>query len=56
VEAVAEVWGGALPTGSAGLYPHDEADLLAYLALATDGKAAQYLSQRTRVAPARDAA
>lgn len=56
VEAVAEVWGGALPTGSAGLYPHDEADLLAYLALATEGNAAQYLERRLGMAAARDAA
>lgn len=56
VEAVAEVWGGALPTGSAGLYPHDEADLLHYLSLAGEGKAAQYIAQRTGRAATRDAA
>jgi glutaconate CoA-transferase subunit A len=56
VEAVAEVWGGALPTGSAGLYPHDEEDLLSYLALASEGKAAQYLARRAGVGRARDAA
>jgi glutaconate CoA-transferase subunit A len=56
VEAVAEVWGGALPTGSAGLYPHDEADLLDYLALAADGQAARYLARRTAAPAARDAA
>jgi glutaconate CoA-transferase subunit A len=56
VEAVAEVWGGALPTGSAGLYPHDEADLLSYLALAAEGKASQYLARRAGATPARDAA
>lgn len=56
VEAIAEVWGGALPTGSAGLYPHDEADLLEYLALAADGNAAQYLARRAGVSAARDAA
>ena len=56
VEALAEVWGGALPTGSAGLYPHDEADLLEYLALAAKGAAAQYLTRRTGAARALDAA
>ncbi len=56
VEAVAEVWGGALPTGSAGLYPHDEADLMEYFALAAEGKASQYLARRTGLASARDAA
>ncbi len=56
VEAVAEVWGGALPTGSAGLYPHDEADLLEYLALAARGAAAQYLERRSGALRARDAA
>jgi glutaconate CoA-transferase subunit A len=56
VEAVAEVWGGALPTGSAGLYPHDEVDLLEYLALAAEGRAAQYLARRTGLATTRDAA
>jgi glutaconate CoA-transferase, subunit A len=56
VEAVAEVWGGALPTGSAGLYPHDEADLLEYLALAAAGNAQQYLARRTAAPRARDAA
>ncbi|MGO9831659.1 MAG: CoA transferase subunit A [Myxococcaceae bacterium] len=56
VEAVAEVWGGALPTGSAGLYPHDEADLLEYLSLAAQGSAAQYLARRTGAARTRDAA
>jgi glutaconate CoA-transferase, subunit A len=56
VEAVAEVWGGALPTGSAGLYPHDEADLLDYLSLAAEGKAAQYLARRIGSIAARDAA
>ncbi len=56
VEAVAEVWGGALPTGSAGLYPYDEADLLEYLTLAAEGKAAQYLARRTGSDAARDAA
>ena len=56
VEAVAEVWGGALPTGSAGLYPHDEADLLEYLKLAAEGAAAQYLARRTGIGRTRDAA
>lgn len=55
VEAVAEVWGGALPTGSAGLYGHDEADLLDYLALAAQGRASDYLARRLG-RPARDAA
>jgi len=55
VEAVAEVWGGALPTGSAGLYPHDEADLLDYLGLASQGRAREYLARRLGPA-ARDAA
>lgn len=56
VEAVAEVWGGALPTGSAGLYTHDEADLLEYLTLAAQGAAAQYLARRTGAIRTRDAA
>jgi glutaconate CoA-transferase subunit A len=56
VEAIAEVWGGALPTGSAGLYPHDEPDLLEYLALAAEGNAAQYLARRAGVGATRDAA
>ncbi len=56
VEAVAEACGGALPTGSAGLYPHDEADLLDYLALAAEGRAGQYLARQNGRALARDAA
>jgi glutaconate CoA-transferase subunit A len=56
VEAVAEVWGGALPTGSAGMYAHDERDLLEYLALAAGGHAAQYLARRLGVVATRDAA
>jgi len=56
VEAVAEVYGGALPTGSAGLYPHDEAELLDYLALASEGLAAEYLARRLASPLARDAA
>jgi glutaconate CoA-transferase subunit A len=56
VEAVAEVWGGALPTGSAGLYAHDEADLLDYLALAAAGEASRYLARRAGSGRERDAA
>ena len=56
VEAVAEVWGGALPTGSAGLYAHDEADLLDYLSLAAAGQADRYLARRMATGRERDAA
>ena len=43
VEAVAVHEGGALPSGCAGHYPHDEAALLAYLALAEAGRAREWL-------------
>jgi glutaconate CoA-transferase subunit A len=36
--------GGALPTGCVGLYPHDEATLSRYLALAEAGREAEYLA------------
>jgi hypothetical protein len=50
------VWGGALPTGSAGLYAHDEADLLDYLSLAAAGQADRYLARRMATGRERDAA
>ncbi len=41
--------GGALPTGCAGLYPHDDAMLAHYLSLAEAGREAEFLeSLRTR--------
>lgn len=43
VEAVAVHEGGALPSGCAGHYAHDEAALLAYLALAEAGRAREWL-------------
>ncbi len=43
VELVAEARGGAWPTGCAGMYPHDEAALLAYLAAAEEGRGAQWI-------------
>jgi glutaconate CoA-transferase subunit A len=43
VEMVAEARGGAWPTGCAGIYPHDEAALLAYLAAAEDDRGAQWI-------------
>jgi glutaconate CoA-transferase subunit A len=52
VERVAEQKGGALPTGCAGLYPYDEAALLAYLELAEAGREAEWL-ERTRSASGR---
>ena len=36
--------GGALPTGCVGLYPHDDAMLARYLALAETGREAEFLS------------
>jgi glutaconate CoA-transferase subunit A len=46
VELVAEAPRGALPTGCAGFYPHDESDLLRYLSLAEAGREAEYLRGR----------
>ncbi len=43
VELVAEVPGGAWPTGCVGAYPHDEAALLAYLAEAEAGRGAAWI-------------
>lgn len=43
VEHVAEVCGGAWPTGCVGRYPHDEAALLAYLADAEHGRGAAWI-------------
>lgn len=43
VELVAEARGGAWPTGCAGLYPHDEAALLAYLAAAEEDRGASWI-------------
>jgi glutaconate CoA-transferase subunit A len=43
VERVALAPGGALPTGCAGLYPHDDAMLASYLALAEEGREAEFL-------------
>lgn len=45
VEAVAVHEGGALPTGCAGCYPHDEAGLLAYLELAEAGRGAEWIAR-----------
>lgn len=46
VERVAEAPRGALPTGCAGHYPHDEAELLRYLSLAEAGREEDYFAQR----------
>jgi glutaconate CoA-transferase subunit A len=43
VDLIAELPGGARPTGCAGLYPHDEATLLAYLDLAEAGRGHEWL-------------
>jgi glutaconate CoA-transferase, subunit A len=43
VELVTEARGGAWPTGCAGMYPHDEAALLAYLAAAAEDRGAQWI-------------
>ncbi|MGE5186029.1 MAG: CoA transferase subunit A [Acidobacteriota bacterium] len=43
VELVAEVPGGAWPTGCGGVYPHDEPALLAYLAEAEAGRGATWI-------------
>lgn len=43
VESVSLAPGGALPTGCAGLYPHDDAMLAEYLALAETGRQDQFL-------------
>jgi glutaconate CoA-transferase subunit A len=43
VELVAEARGGAWPTGCAGMYPHDEAALLAYLAAAEEDRGPQWI-------------
>jgi glutaconate CoA-transferase, subunit A len=44
VERVAEVYGGAWPTGCVGQYPHDEDALLAYLAEAEVGAGASWIA------------
>ncbi|MCY1075607.1 CoA transferase subunit A [Archangium lansingense] len=44
VERVALVRQGALPTGCAGLYPHDDAMLADYLSLAEAGREAEFLN------------
>lgn len=43
VESVSLAPGGALPTGCVGLYPHDDAMLSRYLALAEAGREAEFL-------------
>lgn len=43
VESVSLAPGGALPSGCAGLYPHDDAALSRYLALAEAGREAEFL-------------
>jgi len=43
VAMVAEVRGGAWPTGCVGLYPHDEIALLAYLDAAEQGAGAEWI-------------
>ena len=45
VEQVALAPGGALPTGCAGLYPHDDDALARYLASAEAGDAAAALAE-----------
>ncbi|MBF5045224.1 CoA transferase subunit A [Aggregicoccus sp. 17bor-14] len=47
VEQVALAPGGALPTGCAGLYPHDDAALARYLARAEAGEVAEALAELT---------
>jgi glutaconate CoA-transferase subunit A len=44
VESLSLAPGGALPTGCVGLYPHDDAMLARYLAMAEAGHAAEFLS------------
>jgi glutaconate CoA-transferase subunit A len=39
--------GGALPSGCVGLYPHDDAMLSRYLALAEAGREAEFLAPWT---------
>jgi len=62
VERVAEVPGGAWPTGCVGRYPHDEPALLAYLAEAEAGRGDAWIRAMLDVAvtvpalPARGAA
>jgi glutaconate CoA-transferase subunit A len=43
VNLVAESTGGAWPTGCVGLYPHDEAALVAYLAESEAGRGAEWI-------------
>jgi glutaconate CoA-transferase subunit A len=43
VESVSLAPGGALPTGCTGLYPHDDAMLSRYLALAETGREEEFL-------------
>jgi glutaconate CoA-transferase subunit A len=45
VERVALAPGGALPTGCAGLYPHDDQMLASYLALAEHGREQEFLQR-----------
>jgi glutaconate CoA-transferase subunit A len=48
VDSIAEVPGGARPTGCAGFYGHDEEALLAYLALADAGREREWLDSAIR--------
>jgi glutaconate CoA-transferase, subunit A len=43
VDLVAEATGGAWPTGCVGLYPHDEAALVSYLAESEAGRGAEWI-------------
>ena len=43
VDLVAQAQGGAWPTGCVGIYPHDEAALLAYLAASEAGRGAEWI-------------
>jgi glutaconate CoA-transferase subunit A len=56
VEAVALAPSGALPTGCAGLYPHDEAAILAYLELAEVRREREWLAAAIGASAARRAA
>lgn len=56
VEAVGLAPRGALPTGCAGLYPHDEAAILAYLDLAEAGREREGLALLRAAGAARSAA
>lgn len=48
VDLVAEQRGGALPSGCAGHYAHDEEALLAYIALAEEGREREWLDTALR--------